>query len=284
MKVEHVVITPDVAKQMLNRSRAQNVRKLKSSHVAYLAADMRNGRWYNNGETIKLDDRGNVLDGQHRLHAVIASDTSIKALVVTVPTNGHAEHIAGSIDVGMRRTPSQILSAGGVPNPNNVAAALQVVYRQSIGAPWYGPPSAIDTERGAGSSHRLRAHLVMDFYRQHPGILDAVRDMDSLSGRAFHLFPVGIGAGVLYLMREVDADCINFVVENAFHNPQKHSNPTITALENRIANISGGPKTGRPVPVYRCALLVKTWQLLRKGREVSQVVIKYPAEPLPTID
>ena len=61
-------------------------RPLSHALVKAYATDMKNGDWALNGETIKIsyDADGNVLvvDGQHRLHAVIEANTTIQSVVV----------------------------------------------------------------------------------------------------------------------------------------------------------------------------------------------------------
>ena len=47
------------------------------------AADMKAGRWQLNGEAIKFDKNGHLLNGQHRLHAVVRADTTIQMLVIS---------------------------------------------------------------------------------------------------------------------------------------------------------------------------------------------------------
>jgi hypothetical protein len=57
-------------------------RKVKPATVATYARDMTNGNWNYTAAPIRFDTNGNLLDGQHRLRAVVASGKRQKFLVV----------------------------------------------------------------------------------------------------------------------------------------------------------------------------------------------------------
>ncbi|KAF7277615.1 hypothetical protein GWI33_002970, partial [Rhynchophorus ferrugineus] len=73
-------ITPDLARQYLAFN--THNRNVRSYRVKGYAADMRDGRWTLNGEAIKFSADGTLLDGQHRLQAVIEADVAVQMLVV----------------------------------------------------------------------------------------------------------------------------------------------------------------------------------------------------------
>ena len=78
-------ITPEMAKEFL-AANAQNQRKVNKSRVAKYAGEMLNGTWIYNGESIVITESGKLIDGQHRLLAVIESDIEIEvALITDVP-------------------------------------------------------------------------------------------------------------------------------------------------------------------------------------------------------
>lgn len=52
-------------------------RNIVDAHVERLGRDMLAGRWQMNGETIKFNPEGILIDGQHRLWAVIHADVTI---------------------------------------------------------------------------------------------------------------------------------------------------------------------------------------------------------------
>lgn len=110
-------VTPEMAREWLGRSE-QNYRKLDNERVRMYALDMRSGNWDYNGETIKLNCNGSVIDGQHRLHAIVESGCSITTEVI------EGVDKVQSIDRGKPRTTASILAAMGEKNVNLLAASV----------------------------------------------------------------------------------------------------------------------------------------------------------------
>ena len=73
-------LTPKLAKELLLCN--FDNRPISIKRVESFAADIRDGRWEFNGETIIVADTGEMNDGQHRCHAVIMADKSIPTLLV----------------------------------------------------------------------------------------------------------------------------------------------------------------------------------------------------------
>jgi len=103
-------ITPIIAKNLLAKN--PNNRKLNENWALRLAVDIDEGKWALNGETIIIDTDGNVLDGQHRLRAVVIAD---KSIMVNVARNVLAE-TKTTIDIGKSRTLADILTLSGNKN------------------------------------------------------------------------------------------------------------------------------------------------------------------------
>lgn len=71
-KVFLMVVTPDIAKEMLATSKGN--RKLNRLNIVNLQREMENGEYdWRTGESIKFDINGAIKDGHHRLKAVIES-------------------------------------------------------------------------------------------------------------------------------------------------------------------------------------------------------------------
>lgn len=114
-------ITPAKAKKLLE-NRAAN-RSIRQRQVEYLAREMVEGRFIDNGESIKLNTNGQVIDGQHRLSAIIETGRPMQLRV----TYGLSPDAISTIDTGAKRTPGDALSINGFSDPNNRAAALTII-------------------------------------------------------------------------------------------------------------------------------------------------------------
>lgn len=114
-------VTPKMAATWLG-DMIQN-RPLSRLSVKKYANDMLTGEWAINGETIKFDAKGRLIDGQHRLRACIESGTTFKTYVVRGLEADKAIH---SIDSGKSRTKGDFLQFHGFKNANSLAAAAGV--------------------------------------------------------------------------------------------------------------------------------------------------------------
>ena len=78
-----ITVTPQLASKWLEETNTNN-RTVKEAHAHRLATDMAEGRWQGrNGEPIRFDTEGRLVDGQHRLWASVISDCSFDTLLVT---------------------------------------------------------------------------------------------------------------------------------------------------------------------------------------------------------
>jgi hypothetical protein len=132
-------ITPKIASELLlNNHSAQ--RNVSLAHVTNLSNQMKSGLWKTNGESIILDGKSNILDGQHRLRAVVMSGVTIDFLIV----RGVNPECFTTIDGGMKRSCGQIFTIAGVSDGNNFAACASGVmnYRRAV--------NVIIREKGGG--------------------------------------------------------------------------------------------------------------------------------------
>jgi len=77
-----VTITPELARELLSRS-GQPSRALSQAHIERLAAALRSGEWKYNGDTIKISENHEVLDGQHRLWAIVKANRAIETTILS---------------------------------------------------------------------------------------------------------------------------------------------------------------------------------------------------------
>lgn len=121
VKVEDIEVTPDMAKDWLENHNPTN-RKISPSNVNGYARDMMNGAWEFTADPIQFDENGDLLNGQHRLLAVIESGCTILFHVVSnLPTQARKY-----MDTGRKRTVGDILSIEGSTHGKLLAAAMRL--------------------------------------------------------------------------------------------------------------------------------------------------------------
>jgi hypothetical protein len=120
MKSETILVTPKVAEEWLAKNTSN--RPLRDNYALFLAEEMVDGRWrQNTGETIKFSKSEKLLDGQHRLQAVVVSGISIRFDVVF----GLDDSIMDVIDTGLKRTAGDVLSLRGATHATLKASIVK---------------------------------------------------------------------------------------------------------------------------------------------------------------
>lgn len=117
---KRVFVTPAMAQQWLNEKNVHN-RPLYQGTVDAYALDMKRKLWAFNHQGICFDEDGNLLDGQHRLAAIILSRETIPLLVVrgmpkTFGDNGENKATQETIDGGKTRSVGDRLTLCGIEN------------------------------------------------------------------------------------------------------------------------------------------------------------------------
>ena len=80
MTITQERITPEMAKEYLGMN-TDNYRKLNNGRVLTYSADMKNGKWQMNGESIKFSENGALMDGQPTPASVSCSMYSSSSVV-----------------------------------------------------------------------------------------------------------------------------------------------------------------------------------------------------------
>jgi len=133
--IELMDITPDFAAELLRR-RHPHQRSLKEKYVADLADAMNEGRWRWTADAIRLDGDLFVIDGQHRLSAVVKSGVTMKdALVATVT----GKDVILSIDQNRPRTLNDMRATHGQPVMSRIVSGA-IIAESSDWSQWRGMP------------------------------------------------------------------------------------------------------------------------------------------------
>lgn len=127
-KIKWIDVTPDLAAKWLALN-IENNRSLRRRAVERYARDMKAGRWLPCGDPIRFDEQGRLIDGQHRLHAVLSSGVTVRMVVL----RGLSTAAFGGID---NQTPRHTRDFVTLQNATRVVAAARVAmaYERSAGA------------------------------------------------------------------------------------------------------------------------------------------------------
>jgi hypothetical protein len=104
MEIRMMDVTPSLASELLQKNNSN--RRIRPGHVNSMAAMMREGKFQTTHQGVALNTAGAVVDGQHRLMAIVKSGVTV---TMPVAFNVDAEHYGHlMIDVGLGRTTSDI--------------------------------------------------------------------------------------------------------------------------------------------------------------------------------
>ena len=265
-------ITPAIAQEWLDKSRLEN-RPLSWAVIKSYADTMKNGNWLVNGEAITFDERGNLLNGHHRLRAVIASATPIQSYVV----RGVDHRAFSTFDCGRSRTFGQLIAMQGESNANNVAAIVRqyIVFKKGYEV----------HERGDYDKRNLHEtnKTMVDFYLKNKPFFNKITEETlSVCGKGRVLKASFVGGSIAYLVRDCGYSydqAINFFSQLC--NADTAKNKTINILRVRLFNERNGRKNNAVVKIH-CALTIKCWNAIVSNKNVKSFNWKPDKEGFPT--
>lgn len=122
-----VSVTPDLARQWLKERNDSN-RKFRQANFKFLKDQMLTGQFQpRNGQSILFSQSGRLLDGQHRLKAIVESN---KTYLLDIKTNVPDEAFT-TIDTGAKRSIGDIFDTKGIAKSSGVANSVNMYLKFS---------------------------------------------------------------------------------------------------------------------------------------------------------
>lgn len=256
-----ITITPDLAQQLLKRNTRN--RKLRERAVGDYARDMAAGHWAINGEAIKISSNGDVLDGQHRLHAIVAADRAVDMFVVI----GLDPATQETMDSGRKRSTADVFSLRAEENAATLAAVLRRIWAWQQG-----------DRRFKGRQTPTTAECAQ-LLAEHPEIRRSA-EIATRTRAAFPHIPQSCLGTCHHLFNAIDpAECAWFFqrIADGAELPLGHP---ILALRTRVT--SERLDNVRLAEDRFMAYLIRTWNAVRDGRELARLIHKPGSEiPVP---
>lgn len=257
MNIGVETITPDMARDILAvssehfRNRPINTRGITKGATAYANA-MRQGLWNaENGETIKFDSDGILIDGWHRLEAVKMAGKPIQFLVV----RGLQRNAFETIDVGTPRTLSDILYSDGCIRkyPKVISAGAKKIITYII--------------KGHLGNESLREHTPENCKKiilQHPLIEDAARHYSNASRRT--VISQANFIATFVAVNEADQEKgAEFIKAIVYGENLKKNNPCLL-LREQLTKLRISKKASVISQYHEGALVIKAWNYFYVGR------------------
>lgn len=249
-----VFVTPEMAERWLKLNTRN--RKLNERVVKMYARDMGSGAWLLTGEGIKFASDGSLLDGQHRLAAIVKTGVTVPMFVM----RGVDTAAQSVMDTGRKRTAADDLSIHDEKNSSLLAATIKL---------------ALGVESGVADPNRNEpTHTeIRDFLAAHPEIRGAVDFTYPLARKTD--CPAVIAAYTYWVLARIDVfEAANFWVAMAEKVELKSGDPVI-ALSNKFAEIRRN-RSVLPKNAY-LSMVYRAWNARRKNQELRFVRVNSSA-------
>lgn len=243
-------ISPARAKVWLQASSEVHNRPVADSKVRFYAEEMKAGRWHESAQPIHFDENQKLMNGQHRLRAVVESGTTIKEWVAY----GFPRELFSILDTGYRRSPGQAISMAGYQNGNMIAAMCMWMARY---------------ERGMVRHHgmRLSNSDALEVLVRHPRLVDSLKWTDAC--RKFK--KPSLWGALHYIFSQKDQVLADVFFDSlATGQNMKPEDPTYILRERLLQNASARYQVD-DADLFDMA--VRTWNALRQGKKMSRVQV-----------
>lgn len=251
-----MTITPEMARIMLERNRSEEWQNRPESApgLKRFVRAMQEDRWVYTGESIIFSASGNLLNGQHRLHAGAISGKPFESLVAF----GVQDDAFKYMDVGVSRTPGHVFAIEGIPHYNFTASVCRVVKPYFENHSW----------TGSINNTRVENDELLAFFSEHPRIVDSYRIAMRMTKEGL-LSPRWAGA-----MHYICA-CKNRAMADEFFEKlvtgigiTSEKDP-VHVLRKRMIASSQSAADHKEASSYLSAYTIMAWNAVRAGRERS---------------
>lgn len=246
-----VTITPEMATEYLANNPRN--RPIKPGHLAFLCNELRHGRWKVNGDRIRIDKNGCLLDGQHRLTAVCVTGISIQTEIVF----NLDPDVFDTIDSGAKRSPGDTLTIAGEKDGRNLAAAVCVA------------DDLLNGGCGAfGRSSKTSNAEILEMLERHSAIRASMPWRESL--KRFAPPAVSVALHYLFSLRDKQkADEFFNCISTGIGLDGGH--PALLLRDRLSVNERAKGKLSRR---YIIALFIKAWNAFIAGRQLKTLYFR----------
>ncbi len=263
MKVTTEEVTPAIAADWLTHN--THNRHVQDAKVTEYEQAMKDGRWLEGSGAFVAFDTGGVLrNGQHTLTAQVRANVTLSHVVYRDVTPESQE----VMDTGAKRRFADALVLAGETDPNNIAAATNMLYYWDKGLRGTGL-----TSMGGSAVKRAQIPQLMAYFHDHADeIRDGVTAMAKVrksiraSGRIMSLSHV-------VFSRIDDADTAFFFDRLETGESLTKTDP-IYQLRKRLQEESMKMSQGRIAASVLLGMIMKAWNMYRDGTEIQVLVFR----------
>ena len=243
-------ITPAMAMELLKKN--HNNRPIQRRSVERFKQALTKGTYQLNGDTIRVDEDGNVLDGQNRLTACVECGVSFTTLVC----RGLPRSVFSTIDVGVSRTLAHHLETAGIDD----ASTASKIIRLSVNLDQENPLSIYDmTGDQAVAWAKCRREELKD----------AVAAGRRLHGDCKFLSPAS-WATMWMKLRSIEKDRAGHFLDQVATGAGLESGSIRLVLRRALESVYS-KLGGQRDSMEKMAMVIKAWNHDREGTTVDRI-------------
>ena len=259
-----VLITPESAKELLKLNVSN--RPLNKVTVDWYAKQMTNGQWTISGQTISISDKNTLIDGQHRLAALVKSG---KEIMFNVAYNVPFESFVNYDSVRSRGL-CDVFAIENILNYKNISAIISKYNALITGnMSNMGFSDQIKSAGGINKKSKYTNTEALDLYNSKKELFQEISHVSDRCYCRIKLFSASqIGAFMYYLIvdKKHDKDKVFSFFTQLFFN-ENVENKSIYNLREKLINGSIGQF--RMVSKLKYIYLVKCWNAFVVGKEIK---------------
>ncbi|SNB07231.1 conserved hypothetical protein [Flavobacterium psychrophilum] len=248
--VYYELISPEVAKTILQNNSGN--RNISNAKLMEYYNQMIQGK-YKEGtaEPLKISNKGRLLDGQHRLTALIKANMTIEFLVA----RDLDESIFDVLDTGKSRGAADVLSMANVPNSTTISSILKLFY---------------NTKNQNNERYKLTNPEVLELYKKNEQKHDEIAVLSIRLYKSGKLFNVSLIGGLLLLFMEKNEHEAKSFFEQLCRVKPVQNNTVEVLYQLFVKDALSKSK----IPVHiKIKIIIKAWNAFRAGKELK--IIKY---------
>lgn len=253
---ELVFVTPETAAEWLEHNDSN--RNQREGSIAKYARSIANEDWLITGEGVKFDWNGRLVDGQHRLKAIVKAGVGAWMFVFR-----HLNpDVQAVLDTGIRRTPGDALKWAGYPSFNELATMARLLILWDEG---YLRRSGANASREVANEEILawaaeHSERALHWYRKARSIENGKSGFPTVSRCAL--------AAALFLLDQADpcGETVNEFAERLRTIRLSGTGDPVNALHARLLSARANRERLYPASQFYCYFRV--WNALIDGESL----------------
>lgn len=245
-------VGPERAAEWLAENNTHN-RAIREAQVSRYARDMADGQWQFNGDPIRFATDGTLLDGQHRLSAILRSGVTVPMVVIW----GLPSIAQETMDIGSVRSMADALLLRGETGSKYMAAIARrcLLFDQGI-----------NTVGGYASPSYAEMHSYID---ANPSIRRAVEVAQRSQSNRIPASPSTIGSAFFVCARRDVPSAELFYITQLIDSVGLRIGDPAHTLQLRLRKEAGEGRQMHADDVFRYCILA--WNAFRAGRELKKL-------------